>query len=112
MMLEVHESEQAIHVKVAETRFDAAMAPHFIKQMQPFLRKSAAPVIVDLTMVEFIDSSGLGSLVSVLKQRGLSGEFMVCGATGAVADLFALTKMDRVFTLAPDYDQALAMLVV
>ena len=55
--------------------------------------------MLDLGQVEFIDSSGLGVVVSVLKRLGPSGNLAIANANSAVRRLFSLTRMDRVFTL-------------
>lgn len=56
--------------------------------------------VIDMSMVEYIDSSGLGVLVAVQKralQRG--GEVTLAGLQGIVKELFELTRLDRVFTV-------------
>ena len=67
-------------------------------------------VVVDLAATSFIDSSGLGALVSCLKRLGPRGSLAVAGATGAVSRLFTLTRMDRVFALHPNVDAAVEQL--
>jgi anti-sigma B factor antagonist len=55
-------------------------------------------ILLDLAKVSFIDSTGLGALVSALKMVGRDGQFAVAGLTDAVGSLFKLTRMDKVFT--------------
>jgi anti-sigma B factor antagonist len=47
--------------------------------------------------VSFVDSSGLGALVGVLKRIGNRGELVVSGLNDDVAQLFQICRMDRVF---------------
>lgn len=54
-------------------------------------------VLIDLENITFMDSSGLGTLVSALKTvRNGGGEMFVCSVNEQVKMLFELTRMDRV----------------
>lgn len=54
-------------------------------------------VVVDLSGVGFIDSSGLGALVSGLKEtRQAGGDLRIVGATAQVLTVLGLTNLDRV----------------
>jgi anti-sigma B factor antagonist len=62
---------------------------------------------MDLASVTFMDSSGLGAMVAALKS--LDGRRLeLCGLTGAVDKVFTLTRMDKVFVIHVDADQAIA----
>ena len=62
--------------------------------------ESGHPLIaLDLSEVDFIDSSGLGAIVSVLKQLDGRGDLVIVGAKPAVMNLFRLTRMDKVFRM-------------
>jgi anti-sigma B factor antagonist len=63
-------------------------------------------VLIDAAAVEFIDSSGLGVLVFLLKQMGEGGRIVVAGARPAVRRLFQITKLDGVFQLSDSLDEA------
>ena len=89
-------------------RLDASVAPAFKRAVVDTVQGGDRRLLVDLSGVDFLDSSGLGALVSILKALGAQGSMAVCGAQGAVLSLFKLTRMDKVFTLYPDRQQALA----
>ena len=58
--------------------------------------------IVDLGNVDYIDSSGLGTLVAIQKralQNG--GSVIIKGMKGLVKDLFELTRLTKVFEIRP-----------
>jgi anti-sigma B factor antagonist len=66
-------------------------------------------IILDLSDVSFMDSSGLAALVSGLKAtREAGGWFRVAGVTENVRSVFSLTMLDKVFELYPDVDSARA----
>lgn len=63
----------------------------------------ATLILVDLKQVTFMDSSGLGALVTALKAvRAAGGQLCVCSINEQVKILFELTSMDRVFDIFPD----------
>ena len=56
--------------------------------------------VIKMDKVDYIDSSGLGVLVSIHKRTLQSnGSLAICGVTGFVKELFALTRLDKVFTM-------------
>ncbi|HJS26234.1 MAG TPA: STAS domain-containing protein [Actinomycetota bacterium] len=53
---------------------------------------------IDMTKVEFMDSSSLGALVACLKRlRDHDGRFVLIGVTGSPRKVLGLTGLDRVF---------------
>jgi anti-sigma B factor antagonist len=65
-------------------------------------------LILDFSLVGFIDSSGLGALVSVLKAMNGNGGIAIAGANSTVMGLLKLTRMDRVFATYANIDAAIA----
>ena len=93
-------------VRVDEARLDASKAPVLRNELMLQVEAGHSHIVLDLSSTEFMDSSGLGALVSVVKRLGVRGALSIAGAHGAVARLFALTHMDRVFALHPSIDEA------
>ena len=89
-------------------RLDASVAPAFKQAVVQLVQSGEKRLVLDLGGVEFLDSSGLGALVSILKALGAQGTLAVCGARGPVLSLFQLTRMDKVFTIDADRTAALA----
>lgn len=96
-------------VVLNESRLDAAVAPEFKTKMEQLIDAGNARVILDISELGFMDSSSLGALVAVLKHIGSEGKMVVVGAKGIVLDLFKLTRMDKIFTLAENMDAAKAL---
>jgi len=66
-------------------------------------------VLIDFTETGYIDSSGLGALVSLSKKlRDTGGELRLAGLNEDLRTLFELTKLDSLFTVADTTEQALA----
>lgn len=62
----------------------------------------AETVLLDLSEVEFLDSSGLGAVVAARKQLGADRTLALAGLQPAVEKVMRLTHMDRVFPIYPD----------
>jgi|SRR5579883_133677 anti-anti-sigma factor len=70
------------------------------------INNGADIVLIDLKDVKFIDSSGLGTLVSVMKiVNTASSQLFLCSVNGQIKMLFELTKMDKVFKNFADQDE-------
>jgi anti-sigma B factor antagonist len=72
------------------------------------LESGARKFLVDFTDAAYIDSSGLGVLVSLSKKiREKGGELRLSNLNEDVSTLFELTKLDTLFHIAENRDQAL-----
>lgn len=66
-------------------------------------------IVIDFINTGYIDSSGLGALVSLSKKiRDQGGELKLAGLNEDLRTLFELTKLDTLFTIADTPEQALA----
>ena len=68
----------------------------------------ATKVLVDFARAGYIDSSGLGVLVSLAKRlRDEGGELRLCNLNDDLRTLFELTKLDTLFSIADTRERAL-----
>lgn len=108
MSLSSTETGEARVITVHADRIDAAMAIQFKEDMRSETEDGTGRVILDLSLVDFIDSSGLGAIVAAMKQLGDGRQLDLAGLTPVVAKVFRLTRMDTVFNLFPTLDAALS----
>jgi anti-sigma B factor antagonist len=97
----------AMVVTVTEKRLDAKIAVSFKDEMATLINAGETTVILDLAGVGFVDSSGLGAIVTSLKLIGRKGDLLVSGVKDDVMTMFTLTRMDRVFQMFPTTEDAL-----
>ncbi|HEY5540317.1 MAG TPA: STAS domain-containing protein [Coriobacteriia bacterium] len=72
--------------------------------------KSAPPAaIIDLSSIEYLDSSGLGLLLSLSKEYAGTGGKLVLITNETVDNILSLTRLNGIFATAPRMDQALQM---
>lgn len=108
--MDIHKRAEGdtIVVTVEEPRVDAAIAIDFKDWFLPLAAAPEQSVVIDMSKVEFLDSSGLGAIVAVLKALTPAGKSIaLTGLTETVAKVFRLTRMDRVFTIHEDVGAAL-----
>ena len=73
------------------------------------LEKGARNFVIDFAGTGYIDSSGLGVLVSVSKKiREARGELRLASLNEDLQTLFELTKLDTLFQIRDDLEEALA----
>jgi anti-sigma B factor antagonist len=94
-------------VRVMEDRIDAAVAIQFKDRMRAVLADAPHRVMLDLAQVGFLDSSGLGAVVAVMKLLGPGRTLELAGLTPTVQKVFRLTRMDSVFTIHSTVPDAL-----
>lgn len=102
--------EQLRIVSVKESRIDAAVAIEFKDAMRGETDCGPDLVVLDLSHVDFIDSSGLGAIVAAMKHMGQERKLALAGLTPTVERVFKLTRMDSVFSVFPTLEGALAEL--
>jgi anti-sigma B factor antagonist len=87
---------------------DASNAREFKSLVAPLLVPGGR-LVIDMEKVEFVDSTGLGVLVSCLRQaHTINGEIKLCSLSKPVRALFELVRMHRVFEIFNSRDEALS----
>lgn len=77
---------------------DSLTAPELRPTLEDIAQEQPPKVIVDLSRLRLIDSSGVGAIVSLFKQvRAFGGEFEVTGVQGQPRSIFQVLRLDRVF---------------
>ncbi|MDR5652415.1 STAS domain-containing protein [Ruixingdingia sedimenti] len=99
MDISFEHSGDMVVARVNENRIDAAVAIQFKDRMRELLQTAAPVVVLDLSQVAFLDSSGLGAVVAVMKLLGPGRRLELAGLTPGVLRVFRLTRMDSVFTI-------------
>lgn len=89
-------------VRPGAARLTAVNAKAFKDELVELVNQGATQLVIDFDEVSFVDSSGLGALVGVLKKVGMHGELVVAGLNSDVAQMFRICRMDRVFTIYAD----------
>lgn len=95
-------------VKVDAPRIDAAGAVQFKDSFREAISDVDGRIVLDLSQVDFLDSSGLGAVVAAMKLLGPDRRLEISGLTPTVQKVFRLTRMDSVFKIHANRDAATA----
>ncbi|WP_341579597.1 STAS domain-containing protein [Microbacterium schleiferi] len=90
-------------------RLTASTAPRLRDELNDRIQSGQNKLAIDMTELEFIDSSGLGALIGGLKVARLAGgDLRIAAVPTAVQRVLALTNLDRVLKSYPDARAAYA----
>ena len=107
MHLRQSEIEGVVVGCVESKVLDASTARDFKGALKPLL-KQGVKLVLDFSHVDFIDSTGLGALVSCLRQaHAVGGAIKLAGLTAPARVLFELVRMHRVFEVFNNTDEAI-----
>lgn len=108
----IEQTSGAAIVAIPYEHLDAGNVAAFKRQIAETL-EDRRRVIFDFSLVEFIDSSGLGAIVSALRQiNSMGGEMTVCSLQKPVRALFELTRMHRILDIYNSRAEALSKVAV
>jgi anti-sigma B factor antagonist len=87
---------------------DVYTAPVLREELASLIDSQHTDLVVDLTAVRFMDSTGLGVLVGALKKvRTLGGELQLVIDQDKILKVFRITALTQVFTIHSSLDEAL-----
>lgn len=88
---------------------DVATAPRLRERLIELVNQGKHHLVVDLSGVDFLDSTGLGVLVGALKRvRTQDGELALVCSEPRVLKVFEITGLTKVFTMHPSVDEAVS----
>lgn len=102
--------EGVLVLKIRSDRIDAANAPAFRLVLLDRIDRGRAQIVLDLGLVEFMDSSALGALIAAVKRMNAIGTIALADPKPAISRLLALTRMDKVFTITTSIEDAVKQL--
>jgi len=89
-------------------RLDMVAAPQLRALLDATVGDGVTSLVVDFAETAFIDSTGLGAVISGLKSaRQAGGDLKIARVTGQVGVVLQLTNLDRVFRSYPTVEEAL-----
>jgi anti-sigma B factor antagonist len=109
MQFSVAENAGVMVVRPAGARVDMAVAGEFRSALLRLIEDQHHRLVIDLRDVDFVDSSGLGALVSALKTLKLlksDGDLRLANVQPPVVALLEIIRLHRVFSSYPSVDQA------
>lgn len=107
MNLKLEDNGKVVILMVKEERLDAHNSDQLKQELSRLFGEGKTGVVVDLKEVRFIDSSGLGALVSGFKNASTrQASLKLSSLQNQVKSMFELTRLHRVFDIYPTIDEA------
>ncbi|MEA5552650.1 STAS domain-containing protein [Anabaena cylindrica UHCC 0172] len=95
-----------IHIFEPSGILNAAAGNELRREISDIVNNEVEILLIDMSEVTFIDSSGLGALVAAMQSvRNAKRELFVCSINAQVQMLFELTKIDRVLNILSDREE-------
>lgn len=105
---ELIESGGVTILKLKVQSLDALTVPELRPAVEQLVERGGVKVVVDMTGVEVIDSSGVGVVVGLFKRmRSLGGAVRVAGVSKQPLEIFKVMLLDRVLPIFPTSHEAL-----
>jgi anti-sigma B factor antagonist len=103
------ERRESVAVCSIEGDLDAGNFGELVDLVSVEIESGRARIVLALARMDYIDSSGLGALVKILKKSRLaSGDTKLTGLRPEVRKVFELTHLDKIFDIFPEVDAAVA----
>ncbi len=110
MSLTIDLSQQTSHwVLTLAGDLDYGECASFRMYIDRVLKATPPATIVDLSALEYLDSSGLGLLLSLSKEYGATGGRLVLVTNETVDNILSLTRLNGIFSTASTMEEALAV---
>jgi anti-sigma B factor antagonist len=92
---------------------DLNAKPNVVAQLEPLIEKKSPAIVVDLSNVSYVDSSGLAIFLDALQRvRSYGGKIALAGLRANVRVVFEIAKLDQVFQIFDDRESAVKALNV
>ncbi|MGV3617593.1 MAG: STAS domain-containing protein [Fimbriimonas sp.] len=102
MRIETSTNEGVMVARLESESLETGNVAAFRNAITPVVEKNEQ-VVLDLSRVAFMDSTGLGAMLSCLRSlKAKNGSLKLASLTPEVEQLFEMVLMDRVFDIYPD----------
>ena len=104
----VDEKMDGVNVLRLEGRLDASSAKDLKEKVGALVREKRLNLVIDMAAIDFIDSLGLGSLISSLRSvNKLGGDIKIASLQDQVRAIFELTRLHHIFEIFNEREDAI-----
>jgi anti-sigma B factor antagonist len=107
MKYSIDKEEKYVIMKLEEPNLDSLAAPVLKTELVILSNEGVRNLILDLSQVQFVDSSGLSSILTANRLWSEDKSFIITGlASPSVKRLFEISRLNTVLTIIPTVDEA------
>jgi len=108
MKIRKQQIDEVLAIIIEEKEANLSKSEHFKELVLHEINGGARKLIISFVNVDYIDSSFLGALVAILKSLlPLEGKLVLFGMNDDILNLFQLTRLDKIFVLKNNLEDAL-----
>jgi anti-sigma B factor antagonist len=106
------ENKNGLTVCHMEGEIDINTSPDIKKTFDKLISKKEPKIIINFSKVTYVDSSGLATLVEILKNmRTYGGKMKLTNLSPKVKSLFEITKLEKLFEIMVDEAEAITSFI-
>jgi len=111
MKFSVDKHEKYVIIKLNETKLNSLISPLLKSELILFNSEGQRNIVLDLSYVKHVDSSGLSSLlVGHRLCKNADGVFILTGLNDALSNLIALSQLETIITIVAKNDEAIDLI--
>lgn len=111
MNLNKHSNDRFVVIEVLEDKLDSNLAPEFKKEVLATAVQESPNIIIDVSRVGYMDSSGLGSLLFAHRQSIQNGgNFVIIKPNAKIKKLIDIAQLTRVLYLCDSESDAVSFI--
>lgn len=110
MKFSIDKHEKYVLFRLNETKLNSLISPMLKSEMIMINAEGKRNIIIDLTDVSYVDSSGLSSLLVANRLcKNLDGSLILTGLQPALKKLIEITQLENIFKIVPTISEAVDM---
>jgi len=105
-----HENQNGIDILSFENlnKLNILIAQALKEEVAQYLKKPNTKLVLDMSSIEYVDSSGFGALLSILRNaKNNDSQFKICNVSEDVMELIKLLQLHNVFEICENLDECL-----
>ena len=106
------DSKQGLTVCHIDGEIDINSSPMIKKSFDKLISQKTSKIVINLSKVTYVDSSGLATLVEILKNmRSYGGRMRLACMSPKIKSLFEITKLEKLFEIMADESEAISTFI-
>lgn len=111
MNFETIQKNNTATIRTIVDKLDATNASDLKSELTVLNKNGVNTIIIDMEATRYCDSSGLSAIVAANRMcKDSSGTFILCGLNDTIMSVISTVKLDRVFTIVKNNDEAIKLL--
>jgi anti-sigma B factor antagonist len=104
----VEEKKNGVLICLMEGEININNSPELRKAFDIIIKRNETRVLLDLSAVSYVDSSGLATLIEMFQRlKKINGKLRLCHMAAKIRSVFELTKLNKLFEIFDTQEEAL-----